>query len=508
MKPSPPKEAAAPPRSKAATITNESHQQPTRQNGACKPYHTRLAAAEDHARQLLYSWTEHGRTKANSIPPERMPTSILRTIAEALEPATTGKAIGWTDALPLFDEDHVRNAFIECTEGPFPATPEACKPLVESLHAFYRNKRRREIVDQLGQRTDSDDPVVDLADELRAIETERGSHGIEDLLAARAFRHDSQPAKPIPRFRLVEMPLCTAGNVTNLQAPPKAGKSAVVDAMLAAVMAGNRQGPDTLGFSAENPLGHALIHMDTEQSSYDADNLVRRAIRRANLTEPPPWFSSYSLADIGIEERREALRHVMDEASRLHGGIFAVMIDGIGDLCADPNDSAEAFDLVHELHSLAIRYDCAVVTVLHENPGSESGKTRGHLGSQLERKAETNLRLQKDAKGITTIWSEKARHCYLPKSQGPCFAWNDERKMHVSIGTAGEISAAANREKMEGEADAAFGGEPSMSYTALCAAIMDALGCQERTAKGRIKTWLAEGVTRKDATGNHHLANP
>jgi hypothetical protein len=34
-----------------------------------------------------------------------------------------------------------------------------------------------------------------------------------------------------------------------------------------------------------------------------------------------------------------------------------------------------------------------IVGVIHFNPGGE--KTRGHLGSQLERKAETNLRLDK-----------------------------------------------------------------------------------------------------------------
>ena len=38
-------------------------------------------------------------------------------------------------------------------------------------------------------------------------------------------------------------------------------------------------------------------------------------------------------------------------------------------------------------HQLAIEYDCVFMTVLHENPNSDFGKTRGHLGSQLSRKA-------------------------------------------------------------------------------------------------------------------------
>ena len=60
---------------------------------------------------------------------------------------------------------------------------------------------------------------------------------------------------------------------------------------------------------------------------------------------------------------------------------------------------------------IATEQNAVVVTVLHENPNSEYGKTRGHLGSQLERKAESNLRLQKDnTTGVTTIFTEKSRH--------------------------------------------------------------------------------------------------
>ena len=308
-------------------------------------------------------------------------------------------------------------------------------------------------------------------------------------------------------FKIAGSVLCTEGNLTNIQAPPKAGKTAVMESMIAAVLNGNRQGPDTLGFSAENPKGHALIHIDTEQSQYDHDALIRRAMRRAKVDAPPPWLSSFALVDLAVNDRRKAVSMLMERSQRDHGGVFAVMIDGIGDLCFDPNDSAEAFDLVNHLHSLAVTHCTTVCTVLHENPGSETGKTRGHLGSQLERKAETNLRLAKDKDGVTVIWAEKARHLYLPRDHGACFAWNDQAQMHTSCGSAGEIKSAATRGKMLGEADAALGGE-SRNYSALVAAIQDALALGERSAKGRIKTWLAEGIIRKDATGNFHLIDP
>ncbi len=384
------------------------------------------------------------------------------------------------------------------------------KRFAEILHDKKLRRSMIKAAENMKQAALESPDSAGLADALRQItELEKGTActSIADTLAVRAFDFDSPPEKPAPRFRLADMPLCTPGNLMNIQAPPKAGKTAVMEAMLASAFNDNRQGADTLGFSAENSQGLALVHIDTEQSRYDHDQLVRRACRRVRVARPPEWFHSYSIADFDITERREALRYAIAEGNEEHSGIFAVMIDGVGDLCSDPNNSEEAFALVRELHTLAITHHCVIVTVLHENPGSEIGKMRGHLGSQLERKAETPLRLAKDSTGITTIWTEKARHCYLPKEQGPCFQWSDQAQMHTSCGTAGEIKSAEIREKMQREAEAAFGSSESMSYSDLVNAIQDRLEVAERTSKSRVKSWLAKGITRKDSNGNHRLIN-
>ena len=406
-------------------------------------------------------------------------------------------------------QDLARASLAELAQG-LPHRPESLERSGEIVRNYHLVYSRFLASCKIQKILEAGEDPAEALQEVMELESGRDSAAgsIPDLLSARAFDFDSHPPKPIPLLSLANMPLCTPGNLTNIQAPPKAGKSAVIESIIAAVFNGNRQGPDTLGFSAENLHGYALLHFDTEQSRFDHDQLVRRALKRSQVECPPNWFRSYSLADLSIRERRQALRFALAEAQESHAGIFAVLIDGIGDLCADPNDSAEAFDLVHELHSLAIRHDCTIATVLHENPGSEGGKTRGHLGSQLERKVETNLRLAKDANGITTIWSDRARHCYLPKNQGPCFSWDDSEKMHTSCGTAGEIKSAATREKMDDEANAVFNGTDAMSYSELTTAIMDVLNVSERTAKGRVKSWLAEGITDKNSNGKHLLKNP
>ena len=115
--------------------------------------------------------------------------------------------------------------------------------------------------------------------------------------------------------------------------------------------------------------------------------------------------------------------------------------------------------------------------------------------------------MAKAVDGITTIWAERARHCHLPKNEGPCFAWNDELRMHASCGTAGEIKSAAKREKQIGDAVKSFSSKDSMRHTDLVAATMEALDILERAAKTRIKDWLNEGIATKNQAGNYILSD-
>ena len=97
------------------------------------------------------------------------------------------------------------------------------------------------------------------------------------------FSEERLHEKPVPVFTLCGQPIATTGNMVAIYAQAKAGKSAVVSAMMAAIMADDENG-DFLGFNAAaNPEGKAVIHFDTEQSRYDHEQVVLRAVRRASL---------------------------------------------------------------------------------------------------------------------------------------------------------------------------------------------------------------------------------
>lgn len=75
-------------------------------------------------------------------------------------------------------------------------------------------------------------------------------------------------------------------------------------------------------------------------------------------------------------------------------GLGLVVIDGIRDLAHDINSPGESTDLITKLMQWTDERKIHIHTVLHLNKGDDN--TRGHLGTELNNKAETVLQITKD----------------------------------------------------------------------------------------------------------------
>lgn len=254
---------------------------------------------------------------------------------------------------------------------------------------------------------------------------------ITRLLISSRFSSSSLLEKPVPLFTAGGTTICTPGNLTALYSQAKAGKTATIGGMLAATMQLPGAVNDTLGFKASNPAGKAVIHFDTEQSRYDWQQMILTATRRAKLDRPAEWLCSHLLTGLTAPECRMVLDAALTEYAKKYGDIYAVFIDGIGDLVTDVNEPKECNEFVAHLHGLAIKHDCAIINILHLNPTSDA-KGRGHLGSQLERKSESNLMLEKTEDGTTKLYATKQRGKTITKNKALCFKWSDEAQMHVT----------------------------------------------------------------------------
>lgn len=393
---------------------------------------------------------------------------------------------------------------------------KAALQLGEILHAapFELVAQNIETVPETPSDLQGNYPANDISDHLAGMSDSEARAAVEELLRqpdpldalldSRRFDLAKPPAKPVPVLLINEKAISSAGNLTVVQALAKAGKTSFEAACIASLM-----GPtgDCLGVAGQNPDGLAVIHFDTEQSDYDHFEVVRQCLLRAGRSSEPEWLRSYHLADVPTKDRRKALAHEMKRAAT-DKRLCAVFVDGVADLCIDPNDPAEAFGLVEELHRLAITYHCPIICILHENPGTETGKTRGHLGSQLERKAETNLRLSKSTDGVTTVFTERSRHCHIPKESGPRFQWDDVALMHLTCGTRQEVRRDSTAQKHHETAVGIFGNDPAkcMSWSELIA-VLEPIAGDKKKAEHRIEAMKKYNAIRYDF-GKYRLCNP
>lgn len=333
---------------------------------------------------------------------------------------------------------------------------------------------------------------------------------IEALLQF-AFDPSKTFAEVTPRFSCNDIKISTSGNLTAILAQAKTGKSAFMAAMIAAAITKeeDRNAIDTFGIIGERLDGRHLLHFDTEQSPADHHKLIKRTLKRAHLDQPPLNLESFCLTGLTVANRRRAVATLIEHYAE-RGGIHSVFIDGIGDLCGNVNDSAEADNLLTEMTNLAINYDCPIICVLHQNPNSanSAGKMRGHLGSSLERKAETNLILEKNAAGVTTVYADKTRGAPILKNAGPAFKWDDFHGMHRSTEnpntpeTKARAKAQTKHDKLVNLVASVFpAGSQPMNYTDLKHAIMKNEDITSATAERRITALVNADLIIKSKDG-------
>ena len=87
--------------------------------------------------------------------------------------------------------------------------------------------------------------------------------------------------------------------------------------------------------------------------------------------------------------------------------IGLVIIDGIRDLMYDINSPSESSELINLLMKWSSEYNLHIHTVLHLNKGDDN--TRGHIGTELNNKAETVLQVTKSIQDVN-ISEVKAMH--------------------------------------------------------------------------------------------------
>ncbi|GHV05980.1 topoisomerase [Bacteroidia bacterium] len=302
-----------------------------------------------------------------------------------------------------------------------------------------------------------------------------------------------------------DVPLGTQGNLLGITGGEGTGKSNYVGSLIAGTITQSDK-TDTLGTTIQrNNTNKAVLLYDTEQSETQLYKNIAGILRRGKLETMPAYFKAYCLTSMSRKERMQAIIQSMDKFYYQFGGIQMVVIDGIADLVRCANDEAESVGVIDELYRLAGIYKTCIVCVLHFIPNGL--KLRGHLGSELQRKAAAILSIEKDENPqISVVKALKVRDgspLDVPLVQ---FAWDKETEMHTYFGEKPKEEKEKRKEtELAGVAKTIFANQRFCTYVDLCEQIQRLLDVKERTAKSYIKFMREKEIILRDASNQSYF---
>ena len=293
--------------------------------------------------------------------------------------------------------------------------------------------------------------------------------------------------------------LGTEGNLLGITGGEGTGKSNYVGSLISGAISEFSE-IDTLGtYILQNYDKDAVLLYDTEQSEAQLYKNISSILKRGKIKSMPEHFKAYCLTSMSRKERMQAIVQSMDKYYYQFNGIRMVVIDGIADLVRCANDEAESISIIEELYRLAGIYKTCIVCVLHFVPNGL--KLRGHLGSELQRKAAAVLSIERDEDPhISVVKALKVRDgspLDVPIVQ---FAWDKEKGMHTYFGEKTTEEKEKRKEtELTGVARKIFGKQKNFTYVELCDQIQLLLDVKERTAKSYIKFMKDREIIIKDS---------
>ena len=325
------------------------------------------------------------------------------------------------------------------------------------------------------------------------------------ILQSCEIDYDNPPDASKSVITVNGVPLGTQDNLFCITGGEGTGKSNYIAAILAGTLGTERlDAEQTLGLEVTpNPKGLAVLHYDTEQSEAQLHKNLGKTLRRASLTAVPEFYHSLYLASLSRKDRLKLIRESMDLFHHKHGGIHLVVIDGIADLIRSANDETESIAIVDELYRLAGIYNTCIICVLHFVPNGI--KLRGHIGSELQRKAAGILSIEKDENPeYSVVKALKVRDGSPLDVPMTLFGWDKALDMHVY---RGEKSKEDKDKRKSNELHAvvrgAFRSATRLSYQQLCEILMRELDIKDRTAKKYIAYMKEQGILIQDSQGNY-----
>ena len=143
------------------------------------------------------------------------------------------------------------------------------------------------------------------------------------------------------------------------------------------------------------------VYVDTEQGKNHCQIVLNRILKLAGL---PKDCDTDNLTMLALRKYSPEIRlAITEEAIGMIPDLGLVIIDGIRDFIHDINSPGESTDVISKFMQWTDDRQIHIHTVLHQNKNDEHA--RGHVGTELNNKAETVMQIEpdKDDKSISVV---------------------------------------------------------------------------------------------------------
>lgn len=232
-----------------------------------------------------------------------------------------------------------------------------------------------------GKKSKSSKPVPEDLQRFRSLYNDEQ---LENLFVRGLIKHSDVYEAPTPILWIDDCTIATCGNFSASTGKAKSKKTFNISAIVAAALTGKQ----VLKYKAKLPdEKRRIIYFDTEQSFGHCCDVLNRIIKLSGVKDEKDlsFLDFVALREYNPKERIS----VIDYALRQHSDYGLVIIDGLRDLVYDINDARESTEVMSFLMTWTSLYKLHIHCVLHLN--KNDNRTRGHLGTELENKAETIL---------------------------------------------------------------------------------------------------------------------
>lgn len=196
------------------------------------------------------------------------------------------------------------------------------------------------------------------------------------------------------------IPFGTYGNFSCIVGASKSKKT-FLKSLITASYIGGKTSNFTSSIRSHRDRECFVIDLDTEQSSWHAQNVFKRVTRLVGV-ENYEFYKPFALRPYDPKERLQFIEWLIYE-SDMKDNIGFVAIDGLADLVNDFNDLKESQAVIQKVMKWTDDKQFHLTTILHSNFGTT--KAVGHIGSSMLKKAETVCQVTNEGECVKAHFS-------------------------------------------------------------------------------------------------------